>query len=54
MLFSSSRDIPDLLPLLNEAPTIKADMQVDELHDYLLSRPDILCLPVLQQARLDV
>ena len=52
MLFSPSRDIPDLMPLLNEAPTIAADMQVDELHDYLLSRPDILCLPVLRQARL--
>lgn len=52
MLFSSARDIPDLVPLLHNSPTISADMQVDALHEYLLARPDVLCMPVLSQKRL--
>lgn len=52
MLFSSARDIPDLVPLLLNSPTIASDMHVDALHEYLLTRPDVLCMPVLEHKRL--
>lgn len=50
MLFSSVRDIPELAPLVQPSSPIMADLQVDELHEYLLAHPQLLCVPVMTRS----
>lgn len=52
MLFSAARDIPDLLPLLIQAPTLEAEAPIEALHTWLREHPHLLCAPVLHHQRL--